>query len=73
MVYEVDPLKCPCCGGTMKVIAFIESSRQPEVVEGILRYCGIWRERPARAPPAHLPAAPPERTYDYSFFDRECA
>jgi hypothetical protein len=24
LVYEVDPLKCPNCGGTMKVIALIE-------------------------------------------------
>ncbi|NLV68200.1 MAG: hypothetical protein GXY14_11080 [Spirochaetes bacterium] len=23
-VYEVDPLKCPKCGGTMKIISFIE-------------------------------------------------
>ena len=22
-VYEVDPLKCPVCGGTMKVISFV--------------------------------------------------
>jgi RNA polymerase subunit RPABC4/transcription elongation factor Spt4 len=22
-IYEVDPLKCPVCGGTMKVISFI--------------------------------------------------
>jgi hypothetical protein len=25
-VYEVDPLMCPKCGGTMKVIAFIEEA-----------------------------------------------
>ena len=23
-VFEVDPLKCPKCGGTMKIISFIE-------------------------------------------------
>ena len=22
-IYEVDPLKCPVCGGTMKVISFV--------------------------------------------------
>jgi len=62
MVYEVDPLKCPSCGGAMKVIAFIESSRQPEVVEGILRHCGLWRELPGPAWPA-----PRECTLDYGF------
>jgi hypothetical protein len=29
LVYEVDPLKCPACGGTMKVVALIDHSRQP--------------------------------------------
>lgn len=36
MVYEVDPLKCPRCGGTMKIVALIAHSRQPDVVEKIL-------------------------------------
>ena len=40
-VYEVDPLECPKCGGTMKVIAFIEPP-QREVIEKILRHCGLW-------------------------------
>ncbi len=54
-VYEVDPLECPQCGGVMKIISFIERGQQ-EVVERILRHCGLW-EGPirtlagARAPP----------------------
>ncbi len=36
-VYEVDPLLCPKCGGTMKIISFIER-HQSEVIE---RFCGI--------------------------------
>lgn len=54
-VFEVDPLKCPACGGPMKIIGFIEC-RQQEVIERILRHCGLW-EGPirtlasARAPP----------------------
>ena len=54
-VYEVDPLQCPKCGGAMKIISFIERS-QRDVVERILRHCGLW-EGPlrtlanARAPP----------------------
>jgi len=75
LVYEVDPLKCPQCGGTMKVIALIDRSRQPEVVEKILRHCGLWREAKPRAPPAMPPVARKARelTYDFGFFDRECA
>ena len=54
-VYEVDPLECPQCGGAMKIISFIERCQQ-DVVERILRHCGLW-EGPirtltsARAPP----------------------
>ena len=29
-VFEVDPLKCPKCGGTMKIVAFIERRDQTE-------------------------------------------
>lgn len=45
-VFEVDPLKCPHCGGRMKVISFIERN-QHEVMERILRHCGLW-EGPVR-------------------------
>ena len=27
-VYEVDPLECPCCGGQIQVVSFIEQSQQ---------------------------------------------
>jgi hypothetical protein len=87
LVYEVDPLKhvlsaveaCPTCGGTMKVIALIDRSRQPEVVEKILRHCklpaapkpggeGRWREPKPRAPPQTGPEPRPrEVTYDSGF------
>jgi hypothetical protein len=49
-VYETDPLICSKCGAAMKIIAFIER-RQAEVVEKILRHCGLWEEAPARDPP----------------------
>jgi hypothetical protein len=66
MVYEVDPLKCPDCGGTMKIVALIDRDRQADVVEKILRHCGLWREPKQRAPP-DTPVAEPqprELTYD---------
>jgi hypothetical protein len=47
-VYEVDPLTCEHCGGAMKVVAFIEPP-QIDVIEKILRHCGLWQPRP---PPA---------------------
>jgi len=56
-VYETDPLICPKCGSEMKRIAFIEPG-QSEVIEKILRHCGLWDEDPARAPP------PPEEVVE---------
>ena len=57
-VYEVDPLKCPECGGRMKIISFIER-RQHDVIECILRNCGLW-EGPIRT--LASPRAPPVTT-----------
>ena len=48
-VYEIDPLACPNCGGTMKGVAFLEPP-QADVIEKILRHCGLWHA--TRAPPA---------------------
>ena len=39
-VYEVDPLSCQECGSQMRVVAFIEPP-QRDVVEEILRHCGL--------------------------------
>ena len=50
-VYEIDPLECPKCGGAMKVIAFIEPP-QGDVIERILRHCGLWTPSTPRPPPA---------------------
>jgi len=49
-VYEVDPLCCPECGGEMKVVSFIEPP-QADVIEDILRHCGLWQSSSPRAPP----------------------
>ena len=76
-VYEVDPLECPKCGGTMKIISFIERGQQ-DVVERILRHCGLW-EGPirtlagARAPPRGLrpPSDEPELVMDPEFLESE--
>jgi hypothetical protein len=49
-IYEVDPLCCPECGGQMKVVSFIEPP-QADVIEAILKHCGLWQASSPRAPP----------------------
>ncbi len=49
-ILGVFPLECPCCRGQMKVIAFIEPP-QADVIEKILRHCGLWCSSAPRAPP----------------------
>ena len=59
-------LDCPQCGGTMKIIAFIEAHQQG-IIRKILRHCGLppedpkgWQDPPSRGPPkpAHSPPGP---------------
>lgn len=72
-VYEVDPLKCPGCGGTMKISAFIE---EQNVIEKILRHCNLWKDAPARPPPVksieHMATMVAEPHLDYGFFHQNC-
>jgi len=70
-VYEVDPLRCPGCGGEMKIVSFIEKC-QPAVVEKILRHGGLWKEVVSRPPPAVSRVAEGEPGYDFGYFDRVC-
>ncbi len=58
-VYQADPLRCPRCGGTMKIISFIEA-HQRSVIRKILQHCGLWQDPPLRGPPkrAHPPPGP---------------
>jgi hypothetical protein len=49
-VYEIDPMACPQCGGEMKIISFIDPP-QNEVIEKILRHCGLWMASAPRGPP----------------------
>jgi hypothetical protein len=50
-VYEVDPLVCPRCAGSMRVAGFIT---QPEVIKRILDHLRRSQARP-RLPPRHTP------------------
>jgi hypothetical protein len=49
-IFEVDPLACPQCGSEMRVVAFLEPP-QGDVIEKILRHCGLWNPSAPRAPP----------------------
>ena len=49
-VYENDPMVCTRCGGEMKLISFIDPP-QSEVIEKILRHCGLWKASAPRGPP----------------------
>jgi hypothetical protein len=56
-IYEVDPLICPICRGTMRIISSIEDR---EVVKTILQHLGLWLSRSRPPAKAH---APPSREY----------
>jgi len=68
-VYEVDPLCCPECGGQMKVVSFIEPP-QTDVIEAILKHCGLWESRSPRGPPdVHELVLELDATYSGHSFD----
>lgn len=61
-IYNVDPLLCPRCRGTMRIISFIEDEA---AIEKILRHLGLWLTR-NHDPPHKCAAHIPEFTYDDS-------
>jgi len=60
-IYEVDPLVCPKCAGSMKIIAFI---KQADVIKKILKHVGLW-DAQKRPPPRAGPTSQELQT-DYS-------
>jgi len=53
-IYEVDPLICPKCRGTMRIISSIEDR---EVIKTILNHLGLWLIRSMPPTKAHAPPA----------------
>jgi hypothetical protein len=53
-IYEVLPLLCPACGGSMKILAFLSD---PPVVSAIL----VHLDLPHRPPPIAPARGPPQR------------
>ncbi len=67
-VFEADPLKCPKCGGTIKIISPIE---EDDVIRKILKHCNLRKDSAPGPPP--LEKTPRKEDCgpqcDYSFFD----
>jgi len=52
-IYNVDPLLCPKCSGSMRIISFIGDSK---IIKKILKHLDLWdvrRKPPARANVVH--------------------
>jgi hypothetical protein len=47
-VYEVDPLRCPACGGQMRIISFIEETK---TIDRIIRHLELNFEAERPPPP----------------------
>ena len=48
-LWEVDPLLCPRCNGSMKIVSFIT---EPDVIKQILMHLDLWQQKPSRSPPS---------------------
>ncbi|RJX19276.1 MAG: transposase [Desulforudis sp.] len=64
-VYHADPLLCPKCNGSMRIVSFIES---PETIKKILLHLNLWETRNHDPPDfnavKHIPEAIPELSCD---------
>lgn len=64
-VYHADPLLCPKCNGSMRIVSFIES---PETIKKILLHLNLWESRNHDPPDfnavKHIPEATPELSCD---------
>ncbi len=54
-IYKVNPLLCPKCSGSMRIIAFIEDE---QLVKKILKHLGLWDVK--RKPPPRANSPPTE-------------
>jgi hypothetical protein len=63
-VFKQDVMRCHC-GGQREVIAFIDATQQPDVVEKILVHLGISATMPSIAPAR----APPSEDPEFDFAD----
>ena len=59
-IYNVDPLLCPKCMGSMKIISFIDDS---EIIKKILKHLDLWEV--GRKPPPRANGPPNESSIIY--------
>ncbi|MBW1696281.1 MAG: hypothetical protein JRK26_05735 [Deltaproteobacteria bacterium] len=62
-IYNVDPLLCPKCLGSMKIISFIEDR---QLVKKILKHLELWDVRHKPPARAHSPLPETYIIYDES-------
>ncbi|MBM4272030.1 MAG: transposase [Deltaproteobacteria bacterium] len=56
-IYEADPLVCPKCRGTMRIVSSIEDK---EIIKVILKHLGLWL---VKSKPPYKAHAPPYTEY----------
>jgi hypothetical protein len=59
-IYNVNPLLCAKCSGSMRIISFIEDE---EIIKKILKHLDLWDVK--RKPPARAHGPPPEAFISY--------
>ena len=62
-IYNVDPLLCPKCMGSMKIISFIDDS---EIIKKILKHLNLWDVKRKLPPRANGPPTEAIIIYDES-------
>ena len=65
-IYETDPLVCPKCQGTMRIISSIEDQ---SVIRAILKHLGLWLVKSEPMPKAHSPPSFEYATDNYYHTD----
>ena len=62
-IYKVNPLLCPKCSGSMRIIAFIEDE---QLVKKILKHLALWNVKRKPTPRANGPPTEAIIIYDES-------
>ncbi len=62
-IYNVNPLLCPKCSGSMKIISFIDDQ---QLVKKILKHLGLWDVKRKPLPRANVPPTEAFIIYDES-------
>jgi hypothetical protein len=59
-VYCADPLTCPKCGGSLRIISF---TGNPGVIERILKHLKLWDPPERPPPPKHATTLEPDADF----------